>query len=133
MNLLFGYSKIHHVRLQLSQLTAISGGRGFLVSDLCQQLDGELMRGYVPPTHHLVTVGQQGGQNILRRKQKIPIQYHFYNFIKLLCLFLQLLQIKPSYNGMKNNPHTWRQSSLQFCRVSMSVSISNINCCICFP
>lgn len=36
INLLFGYSKIHHVRLQLSQLTAISGGRGFLLSDMCQ-------------------------------------------------------------------------------------------------
>lgn len=76
MSLLFGYSKIHHVRLQLSQLTAISGRRGFLLSDMCQQMDGELMRGLVPPTHHLVTVGQQGGQNILQRKQTKVIQCH---------------------------------------------------------
>lgn len=90
MNQLFSHSKVHHVCLQLSQITSISGRRGFLLSDMCQQMDGELMRGLVPPTHHLVTVGQQGGQNILvHRKHTIPI---LYNFSNMLGLILQILK-----------------------------------------
>lgn len=90
MNQLFSHSKVHHVCLQLSQITSISGRRGFLLSDMCQQMDGELMRGLVPTTHHLVTVGQQGGQNILvHRKHTIPI---LYNFSNMLGLILQILK-----------------------------------------